>query len=142
MWGSGIAMWREHPWRGVGPGGVKRECRNEARAEALMNRTGHLHISALQILVELGVAGLLVWLWIWAAFYTEAVRLFRRLPPAASGERALVAGSIAAITGFLVAGTSEYNFGDSKVVMLARVIVALSYVIARGGPFALVKGVS
>jgi len=141
MWRSGIAMWREHPWLGVGPGGVKREFRNYAQAEALRKRTGHLHNSALQILVELGVAGLLAWLWIWAAFFTEAVRLFRRLPAAATRERALVAGSIAAVTGFLVAGTSEYNFGDSEVVMLAWVIVALPYVVSRGGPVALVKGV-
>jgi O-antigen ligase len=100
-----------------------------------------LHNSALQILVELGVAGLLAWLWIWVAFLTEAVRLLRRLPAAAIRERALVAGSIAAITGFLVAGTAEHNFGDSEVVMLAWVIVALPYVVVRGGPFALVKGV-
>jgi len=37
---------------------------------------------------------------------------------AAIGERALVAGSIAAISGFLVAGMSEHTFGDSEVVML------------------------
>jgi O-antigen ligase len=141
MWRSGIAMWREHPGLGIGPGGVKREYRHYAQAEALRKRTGHLHNSALQILVELGVAGLLAWLWIWAAFFTEAVRLFRRLPAAAAGERSLVAGSIAAITGFLVAGTAEYNFGDSEVVMLAWAIVALPYVVARRGPFALVKGV-
>jgi hypothetical protein len=102
----------------IDPRLVKREYRNYAQAEALMQRTGHLHNSALRILVELGVAGLLVRLWIWAAFFTEAVRLLRRLPAAAIGERALVAGSIAAITAFLVAGTSEYNFGDSEVVML------------------------
>jgi len=135
MWRSGIAMWREHPWLGVGPGGVKREYRHYAQAEALMKRTGHLHNSALQILVELGVAGLLAWLWIWAAFFTEAVRLFRRLPVAAIRERALVAGSIAAITGFLVAGMSEHNFGDSEVAMLAWVIVALPFTVrgARTG---------
>ena len=107
----------------------------------MRKRTGHLHNSALQILVELGVAGLLAWLWIWAAFFTETVRLLRRLPAAAIGERTLVAGSIAAITGFLVAGMSEHTFGDSEVVMLAWVIAALPYVVARGGPFALVKGV-
>ena len=135
MWRSGIAMWLEHPWLGVGPGGVKREYRNYALAEALMKRTGHLHNSALQILVETGVAGLLAWLWLWAAFYTEAVRLFRRLPAAAVRERTLVAGSIAAITGFLVAGMSEHNFGDSEVVMLAWTIMALPFTVrgARKG---------
>ena len=135
MWRSGIAMWREHPWLGVGPGGVKREYRHYAQAEALKKRTGHVHNSALQILVELGVAGLLAWLWIWAAFFTEAVRRFRRLPAAAIRERALVAGSIAAITGFLIAGMSEHNFGDSEVVMLAWMIMALPFTVrgARTG---------
>jgi O-antigen ligase len=135
MWRSGVAMWREHPWLGVGPGGVKREYRNYAQAEALRKRTGHLHNSAIQILVELGVAGLLAWLWIWAAFFTEAVRRLRRLPAAAIGERALVAGSIAAITGFLIAGMSEHNFGDSEVVMLAWMIMALPFTVrgARTG---------
>ena len=135
MWRSGITMWREHPWLGVGPGGVKREYRNYAQPEALMKRTGHVHNSALQILVETGIAGLLAWLWIWAAFYTAAVRLFRRLPAAAIRERALVAGSIAAITGFLVAGIPEHNFGDSEVVMLAWMIMALPFAVqaARTG---------
>ena len=135
MWRSGIVMWREPPWLGVGPGGVKREYRHYAQAEVLRKRTGHLHNSALQILVELGVAGLLAWLWIWAAFFTEAVRLLRRLPATAIRERALVAGSIAAITGFLIAGMSEHNFGDSEVVMLAWMIMALPFTVrgARTG---------
>jgi putative inorganic carbon (HCO3(-)) transporter len=135
MWRSGIAMWREHPWLGIGPGGVKREYRHYAQAEALKKRTGHVHNSALQTLVELGVTGLLAWLWIWAAFFTEAVQRFRRLPAAAIRERALVAGSIAAITGFLIAGMSEHNFGDSEVVMLAWMIMALPFTVrgARTG---------
>jgi putative inorganic carbon (HCO3(-)) transporter len=131
MWRSGITMWREHPWLGVGPGGIKREYRHYAMPEALMKRTGHLHNSALQILVETGVAGLLAWLWLWAAFFTAAVRLLRRLPAPADRERALLAGSIAAITGFLIAGLAEHTFGDSEVVMLAWTIVALPYVVAR-----------
>jgi hypothetical protein len=88
-----------------------------------------VHDSALQILVELGVAGLLAWLWIWAAFFTEAVRLLRWLPAAAIRERTLVAGSIAAIAGFLIAGMSEHNFGDSEVVMLAWMIMALPFTV-------------
>ena len=45
--------------------------------------------------------------------------VLRRLPAEAVAERALVVGSLAAITGFLVGGLSEYNFGDSEVVMVA-----------------------
>ena len=40
---------------------------------------------------------------------------------------ALVAGSLAAITGFLIAGLSEYNFGDSEVVMVAWALMALPW---------------
>ena len=135
MWRSGIAMWREHPWFGVGPGGVKREYRHYALPEAVRQRTGHVHNTPLQILVETGLVGLLAWLWLWAAFYTEAVRLVRRLPAAATRERALVAGSLAAVSGFLVAGLSEHNFGDSEVVMLAWTIMALPFAVpsARSG---------
>lgn len=131
MWESAINMWRERPWLGFGPGGVKREYRRFAQPEAIKQRTGHVHSAPLQILVERGVIGLAAWLWIWAAFYVFALGLLRRLPDTASRERALVVGSVAAITGFLVAGLSEYNFGDSEVVMIAWTIMALPFVVGR-----------
>ena len=131
MWESGAAMWREHPWLGIGPGGVKREFARFALPEAVKKRTGHLHNTPLQILVERGVLGLTAWLAIWIAFYARAVGLLRRLGPDAAAARALVMGSVAAITGFLVGGLSEYNFGDSEVVMVAWAVAALPFVIAR-----------
>jgi O-antigen ligase len=132
MWESGAAMWRERPLLGWGPGGVKREYERYARPEAAKKRTGHVHNTPLQILVERGVLGLAAWLSIWAVFYARAVALLWRLDPSRRRERALVAGSVAAVTGFLVAGLSEYNFGDSEVVMVAWAVMALPYVVARG----------
>jgi O-antigen ligase len=128
MWRSGLAMWRQHPMLGLGPGGVKREFASYALPEAVKKRTGHLHNTPLQILVERGVLGLAAWLWIWAAFIAKGLGLLRRLPEEAGRERALVVGSLAAIVGFLVAGLSEYNFGDSEVVMVAWALVALPWV--------------
>jgi undecaprenyl pyrophosphate phosphatase UppP len=81
--------------------------------------------------VERGVLGLAAWLAIWLAFYRHAIGLLKRLELGRTRERALVAGSIAAVTGFLVAGLSEYNFGDSEVVMVAWTIMALPWVVAR-----------
>lgn len=130
MWRSGLTMWREHPWLGMGPGGVKREYSNYALPEAAKKRTGHVHNTPLQILVERGVLGLAAWLWLFGAFYTRAIALLRRLPREAARERALVAGSLAGVTGFLVAGLSEYNFGDAEVVLVAWVIMALPFVVA------------
>lgn len=131
MWRSGLAMWRDRPLLGVGPGGVKREYPRYALPEAVKKRTSHVHNTPLQILVERGVVGLAAWLWIWVAFFRIGIRLFRRLPPAASRERALVLGSLAAIAAFLVAGLSEHNFGDSEVVMVAWVLMALPWAVEK-----------
>jgi O-antigen ligase len=136
MWKSGLAMWRERPILGVGPGGVKRDYVRYAREEALKKRTGHVHNTPLQILVERGVLGLAAWLWLWIAFYSHAIRRLRQLPAEAVAERALIVGGIAAITGFLIGGLSEYNFGDSEVVMVAWAIMALPWATAKEEPSA------
>ena len=128
---SGLAMAREHPLLGVGPGGVKREYARFARPEAIKQRTGHLHNTPLQILVERGLAGFLAWCSIWVAFFARAVSILRRLGPDETRERALVAGSVAAIVGFLVTGLSEYSFGDSEVLMLAWTLMSTPFVVAR-----------
>jgi len=131
MWRSGTTMWLEHPLLGWGPGGVKREYTRYALPEAFKKRTGHVHNTPLQILVERGMLGLGAWLAIWIAFYRRAVGTLRALDASRVRERALVAGSIAAVTGFLVAGLSEYNFGDSEVVMVAWAVMALPWAAAR-----------
>ena len=132
MWESGLAMWRERPLLGWGPGGVKREYERYARPEAFKKRTGHVHNTPLQILVERGLLGFTAWLLIWVVFYARAIGRLWRLDVSLIRERALVVGSVAAVTGFLVGGLSEYNFGDSEVVMVAWAVMALPYVVARG----------
>jgi len=132
MWQSGLAMWRERPLFGWGPGGVKREYSRFALPEAYKKRTGHVHNSPLQILIECGIPGLATWLAIWIAFYARSISILRVLDPEARLERALVVGSLAAITGFLVGGLSEYSFGDSEVVMVAWTVMALPWVVEKG----------
>lgn len=124
MWKSGVAMWREHPWLGIGPGRVKHVYERYAQPEAVKKRTSHVHNTPLQVLVERGLLGLAAWLWIWIAFFGHVIRLLRR---GAGAAWLLAAGSLAAIAGFLVAGLSEFNFGDSEVVMVAWVVAALPF---------------
>ena len=133
MWRSATLMWRERPLVGWGPGGVKRVYSQFAQPGAFKQSTGHVHNTPLQILVERGALGFAAWLAIWLGFYWHAVRLLKRLEVGRTLERALVAGSIASVTGFLVAGLSEYNFGDSEVVMVAWTVMALPWTVARGG---------
>jgi O-antigen ligase len=140
MWRSGLTMWRQHPLLGVGPGGVKREYVRYALPEAVKKHTGHVHNTPLQILVERGVLGLAAWLWLWIAFYVHTIGRLRQLPVEALHERTLVVGALAATTGFLIGGLSEYNFGDSEVVMVAWALMALPWAVDARATRAAGKG--
>ncbi len=131
MWQSGLQMVRGHPLTGVGVGQVKVLFPRYAQPEAMKKTTSHVHNTPLQILVERGLLGLAAWLWIWIAFFVRVGRLLRRIGPREGRERGLVVGSLAAIVGFLVAGLSEFNFGDSEVVMVAYAVMALPFVVER-----------
>ena len=131
MWETGLAMVRDHPLTGVGMGQVKRVFPRYARPDAIKKTTSHVHNTPLQILVERGLLGLAAWLWMWVAFFVHAFRIFRRIGADRQRERALVAGSLAAIVGFLVAGLSEFNFGDAEVVLVAYALMALPFVVER-----------
>ncbi len=133
MWESGLRMVRDHPLTGVGVGQVKAVYPRYALSEAGKKAASHLHSTPLQILAERGILGLSAWLWIWVAFFVRAGRLWRRLGPDQARERGLVAGSLAAIVGFLVAGLSEFNFGDSEVVLVAYALMALPFIVERTG---------
>jgi putative inorganic carbon (HCO3(-)) transporter len=128
MWHSGIAMARDHWLTGVGPAQVKRVYPDYAAAEVTHKSRGHLHNTPLQIFIERGLLGFLAWLSIFAAFFTRAVRIVRRV----DGERrAIVAGAISAVTGFLVGGLTEHNFGDTEVLMVALLVMAGAFVVER-----------
>jgi O-antigen ligase len=133
MWSSGAQIFRDHPWTGVGIHGVKRVYTTYKHPNALRDQRGHLHNNFIQIAAERGLIGLGCWLWIWGAFYWHAGRIYRGLEPDARQARALVIGSLAGVTGFHVAGLTEYTFGDSEVIMLVYFLMALPYV-ARGTP--------
>lgn len=131
MWRSGLEMFRLRPWFGYGQGGLKREYQGFALPEAVQKRTSHVHNAPLQMAIERGVVGLLAWLSIWITFFWQAAVRFRRLPQEATAERGLLMGSVAAIVGFLVGGLTEFNFGDTEVVLIAWALMALPYVVTR-----------
>jgi O-antigen ligase len=131
MFTAGRNLLREHPIAGIGPGQVKQLYPQYAPEYALRRHTSHLHNTPLQIAVERGLVGLALWLWIFAAFFARAVRIWRRLATDAGVDRALVAGCGAAIVAFLVAGLFEYNFGDTEVLLIAMSLMALPLVIER-----------
>lgn len=135
LWKSGLRIVRDHPLTGIGPG-MLRGVLPSYSTESPLHMVGNVHNTPLQIAVEHGLLGLGAWLWIWVAFARRGLHLFRRLPPEALRERRLLAGSLAAVAGFLMAGLFEYNFGDSEVLMLIYFTMALLFVAERSAALA------
>jgi O-antigen ligase len=134
MWSSGAQIVRDHPWTGVGIGGVKRVYTAYKHPQSLRDQRTHLHSNLMQVAAERGLIGLGCWLWIWVAFYGHAWRIYRGIGAHAYRARALVVGSLASVTGFHVAGLTEYTFGDSEVIMLVYFLMALPYVVQGAHP--------
>jgi O-antigen ligase len=129
FWQAGWRMVKDAPLLGLGPGGVKRHYPEYRDPAARRPATGHLHNNLVQIAAERGALGLAAWLAIWIAFFVQAGRVYARLPAVRADDRQLVAGSLAAVAGFLVAGLFEYNFGDSEVIGLTWVVMAFPFVV-------------
>jgi O-antigen ligase len=134
MWSSGAQIIRDHPWTGVGIGGVKRVYTAYKHPQSLRDQRTHLHSNLMQVGAERGLIGLGCWLWIWVAFYWQAWRIYRGIEAHARQARALVVGSLAGVTGFHVAGLTEYTFGDSEVIMLVYFLMALPFVVQGTHP--------
>jgi putative inorganic carbon (hco3(-)) transporter len=130
MWTVGVELVAAHPVFGIGPEGVKRVYPKMVPPEGLRRSTSHLHNTPLQIAAERGLVGLAAWLWIFVAFFRRARGLWRRLPVADAEDRMLVLGSLAAVVTFLVGGLSEYNFGDTEVLMVAIALMVLPFAVA------------
>ncbi len=131
MMSAGRDLVREHPVVGVGPGQVKQLYPQYAPSWAVRRHTSHLHNTPLQIAVERGVVGLMLWFWIFIAFFVRVLAIWVRLPADAVHDRALVAGCTAAIAAFVIAGLFEYNFGDTEVLLVAMSTMALPLAIER-----------
>jgi putative inorganic carbon (HCO3(-)) transporter len=131
MLSAGLALVTEHPVAGIGPGQVRRLYPEYAPPHAVRRHTSHLHNTPLQIAVERGLVGLALWLWIFAAFFARTIAIWRGLPADATRDRALVAGSAAAIAAFVAGGLFEYNFGDTEVLLVAMSVMALPFVLER-----------
>ncbi len=129
MWQTGVRLLHLSPVTGIGPGQVKTHYSRYALPAAEARVVSHLHSAPLQVLVETGLLGFESWVWLWGAFFLRGLQILRRMAPEQKRERALIWGSLAAILGFLVAGLSEYNFGDSEVLMVAYATMAIPFVV-------------
>jgi putative inorganic carbon (HCO3(-)) transporter len=126
LWKSALAMARDHPWTGVGPGNVEDAWRVYRLPDDPWLDTNpwyHMHSNIFQILAERGIPGLLAWTWIWIAWFGAAYRA-RQPGPGGRPSWYWVAG-VAATVAFLVAGLTECAYGDSELAYRAYFLMAL-----------------
>lgn len=133
---TSVRLIQDNPWLGVGPKNVSHEAlkyrgHNEFPDWMYM----HMHNNFLQIAAEIGIPGLLLWLWLMIRLAWDSLRIYRYANSnsftAEEGLRkeALTASSAAlgAWVALIVAGMFEYNFGDSEVLMLFLFIMSSPY---------------
>lgn len=137
MWEAGVAMVRDHPLTGVGPGRVKELYPEYRRPGFVEPRPGHLHNNLIMIAAETGLLSLGAYLWFLVAFVRGAAPLARG---PWSRVRAVARGAVAAMAALFVAGLFEYNFGDVEVLRVTLLLSTFPFLalndvgVARGVP--------
>ena len=127
---GGLQMIRDHPLFGVGPQRIHSEFPRYYSGTDLSNfYYGHLENNIVQIGAERGLLCLAAFFWFIFELYASLVAMLRT-----TGEstRWIVLSALAALTGFMVAGLFEYNFGDSEVLLLFLFIVSIPYGLRTG----------
>ncbi len=137
LWTAGWRMFREHPITGVGLQDL-RPLIERYRSPDAHETHGHLHSVYAQIGATMGVVGLLAFAWLAVGLYRAAGRRLRanlRLGANGAASRSGADGigiglrlaAVAALTGFLVAGLFEWNFGDEELLDFLFVLVGLAF---------------
>ena len=122
---AGFRMIQDHPLFGVGPERIHTEFPHYYRGTNLHDfYYGHLHNNVVQIAAERGLPCLATFIWFILAVYADLMSMLKTAP---KDTRWTILSAIAALSGFVVAGFFEYNFGDSEVLLLLLFIVSVPY---------------
>lgn len=128
---TGIEMIKAHPLLGLGPEGTKYYFQEYVPKDIPRPLPsgwyGHLHNIYLQYAAERGIPTMLMMMWLLFMVLYDFGRSLRNLPPGRSNERFLLQGGIASVIGIMVSGLFEFNLGDSEVLTVFLVTVAMGY---------------
>jgi len=128
---GGLRMIKAHPLFGVGPERIHTEFPQYYRGSDLANANffyGHLENNIVQLAAERGLLCLAAFLWVIFELYAGLISMVRT---AGDDARWASISALCALTGFLISGLFEYNFGDSEVLLLLLFIVSVPYGLNR-----------
>jgi O-antigen ligase len=129
LWKAGIAIFKDHPVVGVGDIDTGRLIDKYADPD-LPRLWGHLHNTLLQVLVNYGVIGFIVFV----AMFVRVARVewvIFTLVREDWFKGSFAVGVLASLVAFFVNGLTEWNFGDQEVIIL--IWTTLGMLIGIGG---------
>ncbi len=126
--GGRLAMWtrvaptlaRRHPM-GVGYAGLTNRMMRRVDPRIERNRN-HVHNNPLQVLIETGWIGLAVYLVWMAVGLRDALRLLVRSRAAPVELEAPALACLLMLSGLMLNGLVEYNFGDTELMMVYAIL--------------------
>jgi O-antigen ligase len=128
---TGMRMIEAHPWLGLGPEMPRKLFMSYLPADVPLplppGSYMHLHNLYLEYAAERGIPVLLILLVMLGKILWDYSAALRKLPPGLDDRRFLLHGGIAVVIAILVEGFADVNLGDSEVLTLFLVVVALGY---------------
>ncbi len=128
---TGVRMVKAHPWFGLGPEMPRKRFFDYLPPDVPLPLPAgsymHLHNVYLEYAAERGIPVLLIFLWLIGKILWDFRRGLRALPAGRDDRRFLLHGGIAVVLSLLVEGMTDVNLGDSEVLTIFLVVVALGY---------------
>jgi O-antigen ligase len=129
IWTTARAMWKDHPWIGVGPGHFDYRYRGyRPPFWAMQDRPGHAHNDYLNTLADWGVAGLILVLLpilIAGAGVVISWKNLQRSGDTAGSRAALTLGASVGLVAILVHSIFDFNMHVPANAILAAALLAI-----------------
>ena len=128
FWEGSLKIIRDYPITGLGWEGFGLVYPEYKPAEG-RQLVSNAHNNFIDMAVDSGLLGLGIFIWFLVTIYKVGFHIFKELEEGYF--KGIAWGFLGSFTAFLIAGLSQYNFGDSEVVMLFYFLLGMVMVIPR-----------
>jgi len=128
FWKGSLRIIRDYPITGLGWEGFRLVYPRYKPAKG-RQLVCHAHNNFIDMAIDSGLLGLGIFLWLLVTIYKVGFHIFKELEDGYF--KGITWGFLGSFTAFLIAGLTQYNFGDSEVVMLFYFLLGMVMVIPR-----------
>lgn len=136
LWKGGLDIFKDHPLTGCGFKCVDLIHQQYPDPSGQISHFRGMHNNVLQLLIDTGIVGLGLWVFIWAAYFFEIFKRWKSSDEDSPHDtnKSILIGSLAPVLGFLAGGFFETNFYDSEMVMLLFFLMGISLAKVKEAP--------